>query len=143
MDEEFEVGGQVDEASVTLAIYGETLRPGEVSLLLGVEPTSSFEAGYKRAPRSSPSPHGAWFYAIRGKAPLGVEDLMSMLFARAPIERSTWNRLSEQYRVRFRVALHMESGNRGFGLSHATLRKLADTGAAVTFDVYAYDDGDP
>jgi hypothetical protein len=141
-DEVLEAGGPVDEASVTLAIYGETLQPKDVSLLLSLEPTSSFEVGYRRGPSSPPVAHGAWLLELRGNSPLEVDDLATMLLARLPVEHRIWEKLHQLYKVQLRVALHMESWNRGFGLSHATLKRLADTGVDVSVDVYSRGDGD-
>jgi hypothetical protein len=132
----------MDEAAITIAVYGETLKPKEVTSLLGVEPTSSFEAGHRPGPQSPPIPHGAWFYEIRGSDPLTTEDLATMLFAQLPTDPAVWSTLGRLYRTKVRVALHMEAWNRGFGFSAATLKRIADTGAELDFDIYAYADRD-
>lgn len=132
----------MDEAAISLAVYGETLKPNEVSSLLGVEPTSSFDAGHKRGPRSPPISHGAWFYEVRGSHPLTPEDLANMLLAQLPTDPKVWSALGCLYRIQFRVALHMEAWNRGFGFSSATLKRIADTGVELNFDIYAYADRD-
>ena len=138
----FEAGGPMDEAAISLAVYGETLKPNEVSSLLGVEATSSFEAGHKRGPRSPPIPHGAWFYQVRGSHPLTPEDLTTMLLAQLPTDPAVWSALGSPFRTQIRVALHMDAWNRGFAFSSATLKRIADTGAELNFDIYAYADPD-
>jgi hypothetical protein len=65
-----------------------------------------------------------------------------MLLARLPTDESVWKSLCSQYRVQVRVALHLESWNRGFGFSHATLKLLSGIGADIDFDIYAYGDRD-
>ena len=137
-----ETGGPVDEAAATLAIYGDTLRPDDVTALFQIKPTKSFESGHKPGPKSPPITHGAWFYELRGRSPLGPEDLVQMLLARLPRDPEIWNQLRTQYRVRLRIALHMGAWNRGFGLSSEIVGRIAAIGAELDFDVYAYGDRD-
>ena len=131
-----EVGGPPDESSFTLAVYGEDLVPSEVTNLLGVEPTDSFERGYRRKPTSRPMPHGAWFFEERGQPPRDPDDLARSVLLRfsAPPER--WSMVRERYEVQLRVALHVAGWNKGFAFSPTTMQLIAATGAELGFDLY-------
>ena len=138
-----EVGGPVDEARVTLALYGESLDPEEVSRRLGCAPTSAFRKGETRRPsgrEGRPMPHGGWFLTVEGKAPVGVDELTSLLLNRFPKDEQFWNELCREYRVQIRVAVHTGGWNRGFELMPTTTKLVALTGATLGFDLYFYGD---
>jgi hypothetical protein len=135
-----EVGGLVDQSSVTLCVYGESLRPSEVTALLRVEPTDSFERGYKKKPSSRPMPHGAWFFEARGSAPQGPDELARTVLLRFSVPPKTWAELNARYDVQIRIALHVEGWNKGFEFSSQTARLMAATRAKVGFDLYCYGD---
>jgi Domain of unknown function (DUF4279) len=137
--EALEAGGLVDESSVTLAIYGQSLAPTDVAQILGVDATKAFEAGSKIGKRSPAIPHGAWLYELRGAAPIGPDELIARLISQLPGDGTIWSSLASRFKVQIRIAVHMEIWNRGFGLSPASLGWLAKTGAELVFDVYAYD----
>ena len=133
-----EVGGPVDESSATLAVYGRDLEPGEVTALIGVEPTNSFRRGFKRGPRSPAMPHGAWLLEVRGVAPDGPAVQIEALLAQLPESAQIWRELSERYTVQLRLALHMEGWNKGFTLTKQLTNRLAALGVVVVLDLYGY-----
>ena len=137
-----EVGGIVDESSATLAVYGETLEPEEITSILGVAPTSSFRRGHKRGPRSPAMPHGAWFIEVRGTAPDGPESQLLNLLAQLPQSSDIWHQLTQRFQVQVRVALHLEGWNRGFAIDKALLTRLAQMGIDLQFDIYEYGGAD-
>ena len=128
-----------DESSFTLAVYGEDLVPSEVTNLLGLQPTRSFERGYRRNPTSRPMPHGAWFFEERGQPPRDPDDLARSVLIRFSAAPETWSRVRELYKVQLRVALQMASWNRGFAFSPTTLQLIAATGAELGFDLYFHE----
>jgi hypothetical protein len=138
-----DVGRPVDEARVTLALYGESLDPDEVSRRLGCAPSSAFRKGETRRPsgrEGRPMPHGAWFLTVEGKAPVGIDELTALLLNRFPTDRQFWNELCHDYQVQIRVAIHTGGWNRGFDLKPATTKLVALTSATVGFDLYFYAD---
>jgi hypothetical protein len=135
-----EVGGLPDECSVSLCLYGEDLRPNEVTALLGVEPTDSFERGYRRKPHSRPMHHGGWFFQARGQPPQGPDDLARSVLTRFSVPPETWAAARQRYKVELRVGVHVAAGwNKGFSLTPTTLNLIAMTGAEVGFDLYFED----
>jgi hypothetical protein len=136
-----QVGGPVDKTRVTLAVYGDTLDPDEVSRRLSCTPTRAFRKGETRRPNGReghPMRHGAWFLTVEGKAPVGVDELTHLLLDRFPQEQELWNGLCRDYRVQIRIGIHTGGWNRGFDLTPSTMKLMALTGAAVGFDLYFY-----
>jgi len=133
-----EVGGQVDETSVTLAIYGEELDPTAITKVLGCEPTSSHTKGTVRGPRGRPARAGAWLLEVRGISPKSPEELTRELISKLPKDEIIWSKISQDFDIQLRYAFHLESWNRGLDLSNEVLTTIALLGASIVFDVYCY-----
>jgi len=134
-----EVGGPVDELSVTLAIYGEDLEPLEIEKILDVTPTSAHRRG-DRKPRGPEFKEGAYVVAVRATSPEEVGRVLDDLLGQVPDSDGVWETLGTRYRVQVRFAAHIGSWNRGFGISAAQVRRLARMKAELEFDIYAYTD---
>jgi hypothetical protein len=65
-----------------------------------------------------------------------VEDGIRMLLERLTPDLSVWDRLNEVCDMDLFCGLFLEAENRGFGLSAAACRLLADRHVSVGFDVY-------
>ena len=78
-----EVGGPVDELSVTLAIYGEDLEPLEIEKILDVTPTSAHRRG-DRKPRGPEFKEGAYVVAVRATSPEEVGRVLDDLLGQVP-----------------------------------------------------------
>lgn len=131
----------VDEARVTLALYGESLRPDEVSTLLGVQPTYTHQRGDLRKHTGTPHPQGAWVLTVEAMAPIGPDDLLAGLLRRLPVDRELWRNLRTTYEVKAVVAVFQRTWNRGFGLRAETIASLDVAGIPIEFDLY-YDGPD-
>jgi len=134
-----EVGGIVDESSVTLCVYGEDLNPDAVTKLLRVTPTSSFRRGHKNKPNSRPMPHGAWFLKIRGKAPNGPDIHLRKLLMKLPQSPQTWKKLTKLYEVRLRICVGFAGWNKSFNFPADLIARAAKIGMDLDFDIYADD----
>ncbi len=135
-----EVGGLVDQSSVTLGIYGDDLDPGAISRVLNCRPTSSHKKGdppAERDPPLPPWPSGAWLLAVHGQVPKGPEELSRKLLMRLPADPAVWKKLAARYEVRVYFGIHMDAWNRGFDLSPETIERMGVFGATVGFDIYA------
>ena len=74
MDVVAEVGGAVDEFSVTLAIYGDDLDPADVSAVCGLEPSDAHRRADRKNPQAVPYSCGGWFLTHLASAPASVSD---------------------------------------------------------------------
>jgi hypothetical protein len=138
-----EVGGSLDEAGVTLAIYGDDLDPEEVTAKLGVQPTRAHRRGDRRRPESQPFSAGAWMLARRGTPPVAPDQLLAELVAMLPLEDAeVWTDLRSRFSVQLRWGLHMSGWNRGFQLSGDSMRRILQVVESVGFDIYAYGEED-
>jgi hypothetical protein len=134
-----EVGGPIDEISVTLAIYRDELVPREISRILGVEPTSCHLRGERRGPfRSPPYQSGAWFLKERGREVESAEVIVDRLFKRLPEDPAIWGDLKLQHDIQLRFGLHMTGWNKGLSISLELLTRIVEIGASVELDIYAY-----
>ena len=133
------VGGTVDKTSITLAIYGDDLIPEEISQLLGYE-AKYIRRGERRSPRASPYKKSAWLFNQKGEAPITAEEIIREILSKVSVDSGVWRELSLRYDVQVRIAIHMENWNKGFDLSAETIQQIADLGAKMVFDIYAYVD---
>jgi hypothetical protein len=135
-----EVGGLVDEARLTLGIYGPDVVPDDITLALGVAPSRSHSRGDARPRGLPPYTEGAWLLVVEGRSPVGPEDLVHRLLDQLPSDNKLWKDIVERHSVRLSFGLFTGSWNRAFELSVRSLRRLCDLGLPVGFSIYA--DGD-
>lgn len=131
-------GGPVDEARVTLAIYGERLEPDDITDALGISPTSSHLMGERRSAAGRPFAKGAWLFTVEGGEADGPEEVTERLLRRVPDDEDLWRDLAARYDVQLRYGIHFEGWNRGFDLSPGLIRRIAALRATLCFDIYAY-----
>lgn len=132
-----EVGGLIDETHVTIGVHGDDLDPDEVTRILGCAPSRSHRRGGPRPRNLPPWPRGAWLLSVEGKAPVGPEQLVSALLDRLPSDPAVWESLRSRFDVRLGFGLFQGVWNRGFGLSAQVLRRIAEMGLGLDFDIYA------
>jgi hypothetical protein len=131
----FRVGGVVDETSVTLGVYGEDLDPGQVTGLLGCEPTRAHRRGDPMK-RGGARQKGAWLLSLRGRG--SPEELTVALLDRLPAE-DVWLDLAGRHDVQLRYGLFLERWNRGLDLSPTLVARISRLHAVVIFDIYGPD----
>jgi hypothetical protein len=135
-----DVGGPIDEVNVTLALYSEEMEPEEVSRALGVEPTSAHRRGESRGSRSPPAPSGAWFLKSHshGAEPAGA--VVDRLLKQLPEDPAVWRDLRMRHDIQIRFGLHMTGWNKGLSIPLKQVKRIAELGASMEFDIYAYGD---
>ena len=137
-----EVGGPIDEVNVTLALYSEELEPEEISRALGVEPTSAHRRGESPGPSSPPAPSGAWLLSEHGRDAELAEAIIDRLLEQLPEDPAVWRDLRMRHDIQVRLGLHMTGWNKGLSIPLKQLTRIAELGASIEFDIYAYgDDG--
>jgi hypothetical protein len=137
-----EVGGPVDEFRVTLAIYGETLEPEDVSRRLGRLPTHAHRKGDSKKAGRPPYPTGAWLLTLKGKAPSSLSDSIVSLLQELPVDGEFWKSMTSAFDVQLRIGIHTGGWNRGFSISPDAAAMIATTGASMGFDLYFYGEDD-
>jgi Domain of unknown function (DUF4279) len=133
-----EVGGPIDEVNATLALYSEELEPQEISRALGVEPTRAHRRGERSGPRSPPAPSGAWLLKANGSAAEPAEAVIDRLLKQLPEDPAVWRDLRMRHDIQVRFGLHMTGCNKGLSIPSKQVTRIAELGASMEFDVYAY-----
>ncbi|WP_425511281.1 DUF4279 domain-containing protein [Pseudomarimonas salicorniae] len=136
------VGGPIGESSATLGVFGSSLDPKQVTTLIGVEPTESFRAGFRRGPRSPAMKHGAWFLEERGILPEGPTAALRRLRLRVPDSAQFWEQLRARYSVQVRLTLHLEEWSSGFSLSPDLVAWLNLLGVGLEMEIFSNGDTD-
>ena len=62
---------------------------------------------------------------------------IARLLRQLPSDPAVWADLHARYRVRLSFGIFFDAWNRGFDLSPASLRSIADLGVPLGFDIYA------
>ncbi|MBR0957141.1 DUF4279 domain-containing protein [Bradyrhizobium japonicum] len=137
-----QVGGDVDEVNVTLALYSDELEPKEVSRALGIEPTHAHRCGEHLKPRSPPARSGAWLLTARGRYVEPAQTIIDRLLKQLPTDPAVWRNLRARHDIQFRFGLHMTGWNKGFSISVEQITRIAALGASMEFDIYAYGEGE-
>jgi hypothetical protein len=133
-----EVGGPIDEVNVTLALYNEELEPQEIGRALGVEPTNAHRLGERRGPSTPPAPSGAWLLKSRGRDAEPAQAVIDRLLKQLPEDPAVWRDLRMRHDIQVRFGLHMTGWNKGLSIPLKQVTRIAELGASIEFDIYAY-----
>lgn len=134
-------GGVIDRTKVTLRIFGDKLKPEEITKKLGVEPTTSYAKGeiIKGKKRNRIAKTGRWSLDSKLEAHIGIEEKIRDLIKPILANESYWKKVTSECEVDLFCGLFMEAGNRGFDLSHEIMGKLARLCIHISFDIYGPD----
>jgi Domain of unknown function (DUF4279) len=139
----FSVGGPIDRCKVSLRIVGDDLDPDQISSLLKCEPSSKTRKGEIVADdgegRQRISPLGSWRLESAESEQVDLEEQVLKLLSRVIEDPEVWQRLTTQYKVDLFCGVFLNEGswNRGFSLSPAVLKELAERNLEIGFDIYA------
>jgi hypothetical protein len=129
----------LDDCRASLRITGDDLEPNEVTRLLGCQPSEAWEKGQPmpgraRAPRANT---GGWL--LRSDLPKlsELEAKIQNILDRITDDREAWLAIHNRFRADIFCGLFMHEMNQGFELSPSILRRLADRGLKIGFDIYA------
>ena len=132
------VGGPIDEACISLRIFGDDLDPDELTSKLGVSPTNACRKGdvHRGKKYDQIEKHGRWQYT-KPNSPEPIDDQVVALLNDLTDDPDVWQDVASRFNVDLFVGVFMRDWNRGFDLSVPTLRLLADKRIPIGFDIYA------
>ena len=133
-----QTGGPVDNTSVALRIFGDSLLPEDITQLLGHEPTKAYRKDevipdnrYHRTART-----GSWL--LEGNLPrkTEIEPQIKDLLSKVTSDLGVWDRLTEEFEVDIYCGLFLDGDNRGCVLSPQVLKMISDRSMTIGFDIY-------
>ena len=139
------IGGIVDRVTVSLRVSADDLNPEEVSQLLRCRPTKSHVKGEVIVGKTTGSrwsaPTGVWLLNSDDKRSVELGQQIMNLLGRVSDDPATWEALTKKYKADVFCGLFLDAENRGCRVSADTLRRLAERGLDIDFDIYAvFDD---
>jgi hypothetical protein len=136
----------ISAAKATLRIIGESLKPEEVTSMLGATPTTAQLKGEElRGSRGIPriAKFGMWRLTAAETTPGDLDAQVREILAQLTGDIAVWNRLTEQYEMDVYCGWFMEKENEGMGISATTLRELGVRGIELSLDIYSGDGDTP
>lgn len=128
-----------DHTTISLRVFGDDLKPDEVTALLCCAPSEAWLKGEVqsfRSGRTTTRRSGAWFLRVPAAEPEDFNGQVARLFSQATDDPSAWKSLGAKYEVDLFCGWFMSTSNDGVSVSVATLRTLADRGVELSLDIY-------
>lgn len=134
------------ESWATLRIVGDSLVPGEISTLMGCEPTDSGAKGEVKAAkehrRERRMKTGSWTLKAEVAVPGDLNDQTMEILGKLTQDMDAWRSLSSRYKIDLFCGLWMKESNEGLLLNPNTLRELGLRGIILDLSLYAPSRGD-
>ena len=128
-----------------LRLFGDDLRPEEITALLGAPPTSSRRRGEQddrgRNPRFWPT--GAWILSADDILPADPDRQIAQILGQLTADPAVWRSLAARFRIDMFCGWFMDEVNEGVSLSVATLSSLGERGILLDMDIYGRADESP
>ena len=132
---------QIAESTASLRITGDELVPGEISKLLGCEPTQGERKGDRIVgPKTGHvriSKRGTWRLAAERCEPENFDAQVKQLLSKLSSDLAVWAALRAKYHLEIFSGLFMNESNEGFVISAETLQALGTRGIEIGFDIYS------
>jgi len=133
--------GVMSESSACLRIFGDDLKPDEITSLLGSEPTASDKKGHPKHTQYVTeqiilSKHGSWLLESKRKCPGNLDSQIKEVLQKLTNDLTIWKELSLKYKVDMFCGLWLETYNEGISLSTETLKSLSERYIFIDFDIY-------
>jgi hypothetical protein len=141
-------GGPIPCFSVRIEITADDLKPNEITSLLGVAPTTTWEKGTTLLNRDGTvrrtTKSGRWSLSLQPAETDEWEanEALSLIIGRFGVDEAIWREIASSAEVRLGLALFLETANQGVSLDPASLRWLADRNIRLDFDIYAADESE-
>lgn len=132
------------KSTVALRVFGDELDPGEVTALLGCEPSLSYRKGELVSPGRSEvrRKYGMWNLKGADSEPEHFDQQIQSLLEKLTPDAQVWHDLGTRFQVDLFCGYFMTESNQGFSLSLATISALATRRIEPGFDLYAPDPED-
>ncbi len=134
-------GGPVNKFKITLRMSGDKLDPDQISHLLVCAPTRAETKGESIiiSDRVRIARTGRWSVSLHSTEcadGTDVEEGIKLLLLRFPADLKLWEELTTDFKADVFCGIFLDGPNRGFAISAATSRLLADRNLEIGFDIY-------
>lgn len=130
--------GPVTRSKASLRISGSDLTAGEITKLLGCEPTFARTKGLPVKPGSNTLfPTGGWSLQANESSPEDLNGQIMELLDKLTQDLEVWASIGRRFHVDLFCGLFMEQGNQGASLSVESLRALSCRGIELSLNIYA------
>lgn len=130
--------GPVDRSSVTLRVFGNPLDAGEITRLLGAEPTTAKSSG-EPLPSGFVPRHGMWRLESTGDASQALDQQIFALLGLLTDDLSVWRDLANRFMIDLFGGVFMAQWNEGMTLEPATMSLMAERRLKLELDIYGPD----
>jgi len=132
--------GCIGHSLVSLRIFGDALRPVEITRMLGCEPT---QAEYKdeeihgrSTGRVRIARTGSWRLQAERREPEDLNGQIEEILGKLTADLDVWAGIGQRYRVDLFCELFMATSNDGMSLAPASLLALGQRGIELALDIY-------
>jgi hypothetical protein len=131
--------GQIHHSAAALRIFGDDLRPDEISKMLKCQPTKAelkgdvvrYSSGRERTVK-----RGNWRLIAQNAEPEDLDGQIQWLMSQVSDNLGVWKILTQAYDVDLFCGLFMHSSNDGLSLSPETMLMLGQRGIELGLDIY-------
>ncbi|HEX7898917.1 MAG TPA: DUF4279 domain-containing protein [Planctomycetota bacterium] len=131
------VGGPLREAAVSLRVFGDDLRPADLSKRLGCRPTLTCGKGERLPGRRVTARSGMWILESRTRRTLDLGKQIDALLDRVTSDPRVWRKLTARFSVDLYCGLFPSREAQEVWFSPALLTRLAARQLSIGFDLYA------
>jgi len=130
---------QLHQSVATLRIQGDSLKPDEISSILGCTPTESYVKGQIKPSKRKPIVRktGAWHLTAADQEPENLDAQVAEIFTRVNSDLAVWAVLSSKYKLQLFCGFFMEVSGEDLEVTPETLKVLADRGIKLYICIYA------
>lgn len=130
--------GPVTRSRASLRISGSDLDVGEITRLLGCQPTFARTRGIPvKSGSDTVSPNGGWSLRAAEASPEDLNRQIQELLGKLTLDLEVWTLIGRRFNVDLFCGLFMEQGNQGASLSVESLNALSCRGIELSLDIYA------
>lgn len=126
----------------SLRVFGEDLRPDEVSALLGAAPSVSYARGDQISTRGQVvrlARQGMWALHATETTPADLDAQVDELLGRLTPELGRWHELASRFHVDFFCGWFMDQLNEGLEIGSRTMLALGERRVVLGLDIYGAD----
>jgi hypothetical protein len=131
-------GGPIDNCKLDLRIYGEDLVPKEITEALGHRPTTYWKKGDPLPSGPRVRQQSAWSLEAPETKRAEFDKQVDWIFSRLTSDVRIWRKLGRKFKMKLNAIIYLESWNRGFDLSPASMAEIGRRGLTLDFDIYFY-----